>query len=59
MQVAGEFTLWLDAAFGLILAISVVVAAELLARYAEADTGSVQGTQTQSGVDEATGFAHP
>ena len=35
MHVAGELALWLEAAFGLISAISVVLTAELLARYTE------------------------
>jgi len=52
MHVAGELALWLDAAFGLLLAISAAVTAEGLARIAEADTGRSQGARTHAGAGE-------
>jgi len=58
MHVAGELTPWLEAAFGLILAVLAVVTAELLARYAETDAR--KGTQTRlPSVSDTRVFARP
>ena len=60
MHVAGELMPWLEAAFGLILAGSAVVTAELLARYTETDTRRRKGTQTRlSSVSDTRVFARP
>jgi len=60
MHVAGELTPWLAAAFGLILAVSAVVTAELLARYTETDARRRKGTQTRlPSVSDTRVFACP
>ena len=60
MHVAGELTPWLEAAFGLILAVSAVVTAELLARYTETDATRRKGNQTRlPSVSDTRVFVRP